>query len=143
MMKTRKFQILNEGKVYDCQITESIIKNNNKGNAFIKTTCKVNDINEVNVIELRKVSDSILEMDYKIHDAIENYRLRKVIYVVTPNNNVDYLVDSLVKDYIESSKKMEGTLNYPSLKCAGANSMLTIFKDCKFVSSLEEAKEIA
>lgn len=140
MMKTRKFRIENEGRIYNCQITENVIKNNNKGNAFIKTVCKVDDINEVNVIELKKVNNRILAMEYKLHDAIENWKLNTTIYVVTPNDNVDCLVDIFVKEYIKSSEKMEGTLNYPSLKCAGANAMEIIFKDCKFVSSLEEAE---
>ena len=143
MLKERKFKIENEGKIYNCQITENVITNNNKGNAFIKTVCKVDDINEVNVIELKKVNDSILKMEYKLHDAIEKWKLNTTIYVVIPHNNVNDLVDVFVKEYIESSKKMEGTLNYPSLKCAGTNAVETIFKDCKFVSSLEEAKEIA
>ena len=140
MMKTRKFRIENEGRIYNCEITENVITNNNKGNAFIKTTCKVDDIDEVNVIELKKVNDSILKMEYKLHDAIEKWKLNTTIYVVTPNNDVDRLVDVFVKEYIESSKKMEGTLNYPSLKCAGANSMLTILKECKFISSLKKAE---
>ena len=140
MLKQRKFQIENEGRIYNCEITENVITNNNKGNAFIKTICKVDDVDEVNVIELKKVNNSILKMEYKLHDAIEKWKLNTTIYVVTPHNNVNDLVDVFVKEYIESSKKMEGTLNYPSLKCAGANAMETIFKGCKFVSSLEEAE---